>query len=205
MQLTSPVSIVIPVKGGPNAKSRLATTMPLAERLALAQTMAAHVITTARASIAAKHVTIVTGCPDMASLAYDLGVQVVNDPFNAGTAAACRLAIPLFEKDGPILFLSADLPQIQPDCLNMMAAIDAAVVVAPDRHRIGTNALLVRPGAGVQPCFGKDSFARHCAVAAAANIVPAIFNDPALAHDIDDRDDLVAQNAAKSTRQRRAA
>jgi 2-phospho-L-lactate/phosphoenolpyruvate guanylyltransferase len=203
--MTAPVSIVIPLKGGPNAKSRLSAVLSPTERLALAHSMAMHVILSARASIAGERVTIVTGCPEMAALARGLGTQVVDDPFNAGTAAACMLAQPALEKTGPILFLSADLPLIQPHSLNAMTALDAAVVIAPDRHRIGTNALLVRPGAGVRPCFGQGSFARHCAVAAAANIVPRIFEDPAIAHDIDVPDDLAIQHTTQSIRERRSA
>jgi 2-phospho-L-lactate/phosphoenolpyruvate guanylyltransferase len=198
------VSIVIPVKGGANAKSRLSAVLTQAERLALARSMAAHVIKTARASQAGGCVTVITGCNEMAGLARELGAQVLNDPYNEGTAAACLLAVPALDGRGSILFLSADLPLIEVQSLDAMIAIDAPVMIVPDRHRTGTNALLIRPETGVRPCFGAGSFARHCAAASAAGVAAVIFDDVGLAHDIDVAEDLADQRAA-ALLQRRAA
>ncbi|MEQ6335510.1 2-phospho-L-lactate guanylyltransferase [Sphingobium sp. MK2] len=203
--MTGSISVVIPVKGGLNAKSRLAAALEPSDRLALARDMAVHVITTARGSMAGERVIVVTGCVEMASLAHDLGARVIHDPLNEGTAAACLLAMPLLANDEAILFLNADLPLVQPESLNAMIGIGAPVMIAPDRHREGTNALMVCPRTGIHPSFGRGSFSRHYMAAADAGIIPVIINDLALAHDIDVAEDLVARHAAATLLQRRAA
>jgi 2-phospho-L-lactate guanylyltransferase len=59
------------------------------------------------------------------------------------------------------------------------------VVLAPDRHKTGTNALLCTPPAALAPCFGERSFARHLAAASAAGIEPCVMMSEELACDVD--------------------
>lgn len=69
-----------------------------------------------------------------------------------------------------LLVVSADLPLLTGRDLQRMVARDAAVVIAPDRHLAGTNALLLRLGSlpDERPFrfkFGIESYARHAAEA----------------------------------------
>jgi len=64
------------------------------------------------------------------------------------------------------------------------------VVIAPDRRRSGTNALLCTPPAIIPPCFGKDSFQQHLAAARAQAVDVCIVESDALALDIDELEDL---------------
>ena len=76
----------------------------------------------------------------------------------------------------------------------MLAAGDAAgspsVVLAPDRHRRGTNALLLDPPDAIDPAFGGDSRAGHAWLASSADIA---FRELAgiLELDLDTPDDLL--------------
>jgi len=64
------------------------------------------------------------------------------------------------------------------------------VVIAPDRRRSGTNALLCTPPAIIPPCFGADSFQRHLAAARSQSVDVRIVESHALALDIDELEDL---------------
>jgi len=203
--VTGAVQIVIPVKGGPKAKSRLSPLLGIAERLALAKAMAAHVISTACASVSGSHVTVVTGCDEMALLALNHGARIVHDPMTQGTATACLQAIAAIGRQRSILFLSADLPLVNVRAIESMIAIDAAVVIAPDRHQRGTNGLLIRPNSDLLPSFGEGSFERHCTFAKAAGTATAIVDSAAFALDIDTSEDLTLLRSTGWEQQRRAA
>ena len=70
------------------------------------------------------------------------------------------------------------------------AADPPVVVVAPDRHREGTNALLICPVGLIDYEFGPNSFQRHCACAAAAGARLEVVDLPSLALDMDLPEDL---------------
>ncbi len=64
------------------------------------------------------------------------------------------------------------------------------VVVAPDRRRQGTNALLVCPAGLIEYDFGPGSFQRHCKRAREAGARLEILELPSLALDMDLPEDL---------------
>jgi 2-phospho-L-lactate guanylyltransferase len=64
------------------------------------------------------------------------------------------------------------------------------VVVAPDRRRKGTNALLVCPVGLIEYEFGPDSFRHHCEQAQRAGARLEICELPSLALDMDLPEDL---------------
>jgi 2-phospho-L-lactate guanylyltransferase len=65
-----------------------------------------------------------------------------------------------------------------------------SAIIVPDRHRIGTNALLCTPPSALAPCFGGDSFRRHLAAANNAGIGARVIEIPELALDLDCAADL---------------
>jgi 2-phospho-L-lactate/phosphoenolpyruvate guanylyltransferase len=92
-----------------------------------------------------------------------------------------------------VLIVPADLPLITPqDIRSMLEFIHdpPVVVVAPDRHHLGTNALLVCPIGLIQYDFGPDSFQRHCERARQAGARLEICELPSLALDVDLPEDL---------------
>ena len=64
------------------------------------------------------------------------------------------------------------------------------VVVAPDRHRNGTNALLVCPVGLIDYEFGPNSFHNHCAKAIDAGARLEVCELPSFALDVDLPEDL---------------
>ena len=81
-----------------------------------------------------------------------------------------------------------------------LLARDSAVVIVPDRHGAGTNALLLSPPDAIEPSFGPGSFARHAARAREAGVSTRVAALPSLGLDVDTPDDLAALRSALATR-----
>lgn len=189
--MSATLHVVIPVKGGSKAKSRLAPALSAIERQALALSMAEHVMKIALASPEVSSVTVVTACPRIGRQALALGARHFTDTQNAGTAAACVQATRLLGKQTPILFLNADLPFLTRGAVSRMVRCTDRIVIAPDLRRVGTNALLVPAGVSMQPCFGRNSFTRHVSAAIRACHPALVIHDERTASDIDEPCDLV--------------
>jgi 2-phospho-L-lactate guanylyltransferase len=89
-----------------------------------------------------------------------------------------------------VLLLAADLPYLVVADLDLLLAEEAPVVIAPDRHLRGTNALLLAPPLAIAPAFGDDSFRAHTELARIAGLDLKVVTSRGLATDIDDPDDL---------------
>jgi 2-phospho-L-lactate guanylyltransferase len=91
------------------------------------------------------------------------------------------------------LVLPADLPLIsREDILTLIerASEPPVVVIAPDRHGKGTNALLISPAGLIEYDFGENSFQRHCERVGQAGARLEIVNLPSLGLDLDLPEDL---------------
>lgn len=92
-----------------------------------------------------------------------------------------------------LLVLPCDLPLLDAAALQALEAVPVSsndVVIVPDRHHQGTNALLV--DAGVREfAFGADSYARHLAQANARGVRAVACVHAELAFDLDTVDDFV--------------
>jgi len=64
------------------------------------------------------------------------------------------------------------------------------VVIAPDRHNTGTNALLISPSGLIEYDFGPNSFQRHCQQVEATGARLEIVKLPNLGLDLDIPEDL---------------
>jgi 2-phospho-L-lactate guanylyltransferase len=96
-----------------------------------------------------------------------------------------------------MLALPTDLPMLSSDSLRemlMAREAGAQVVIAPDRHGLGTNALLT-PLPPLRFSFGPASRHAHERAAAARGWRSALLVRPGLAWDVDTPDDLAAMAA----------
>ena len=92
-----------------------------------------------------------------------------------------------------VLILPADLPLLTPEdvqALLVCASDPPVVVIAPDRHEQGTNALLISPTGLIEYDFGIGSFKRHCKRAKEAGARLEIVTLPSLGLDLDLPEDL---------------
>jgi 2-phospho-L-lactate guanylyltransferase len=92
-----------------------------------------------------------------------------------------------------VLVLPADLPLISRDDIVelLRRAVDPPVVViAPDRHGKGTNALLISPPGLIEYDFGENSFQRHSERAKQAGARLEVVELPSLGLDLDVPEDF---------------
>jgi 2-phospho-L-lactate guanylyltransferase len=135
---------------------------------------------------------------------YD-AAAVVDDPEDAGHSAATLRGIAAAIERGAtrVLLVPGDCPALDPAELDdLLADADAeasdgpAVVVVPDRHGDGTNALLLTPPGAIRPAFGPGSRERHERLAAEAGAACRVAEVSTLGLDVDTVDDLAALRVA---------
>jgi 2-phospho-L-lactate guanylyltransferase len=141
-------------------------------------------------------VIVVTAEPFAAEAAREAGAAVVHDPAEAGQSAAVALGIHAAHADR-VLLVPGDCPALDPTEVEALLAHTEPVVIVPDRHGTGTNALLLTPPDVIAPAFGEGSFARHSALAGEHVAVAQVRS---LGLDVDTPDDLAALRRALAAR-----
>lgn len=191
---------VLPIKTFARAKHRLAEAVGAPARQELAEAMAGDVLDALAAVPELDAVLAVTAEPRAAAAARAAGAEVVHDPREVGQSAAAVLGIELALQRGAAraLLVPGDCPALVPQEVSALLASREAVVIVPDRHGAGTNALLLSPPDAIVPSFGPGSFARHAARGRAAGI--AVAEVPSLGLDVDTPGDLAALRAALAIR-----
>jgi 2-phospho-L-lactate guanylyltransferase len=191
---------ILPVKSFGRAKQRLDAAVGQPDRGELAAAMVSDVLAALAAVAGLEDVIVVTAEPRAAAAAQAAGAHVVDDPVEAGqSAAAARgVAAALARGAERVLLVPGDCPTL--DATEIAALLDgfdgASVVIVPDRHGSGTNALRLTPPDAIAPSFGPGSFARHAARATAAGARVRVAPAPSLELDVDTPGDLAALRAA---------
>lgn len=186
---------IVPIRTLEGAKSRLGEVLDAEERHDLAVALLER---TVRAAVAASLVAgVVAVSPDPAALEIAAGgahpLRQRTSGLNAAVAEARLEARRLGATE--VLVLPTDLPQISPSAIDELirAARDTPgplVLLVPDRHGRGTNALFLRPPDVIEVAFGGDSRLAHAARAGAAGVAYRELDGP-LAMDLDTPEDLV--------------
>ena len=188
--------MLLPHRGVATGKSRLSAVLDDAARSELNGWLLARTLRVAGAWLGdAQRCAVVSPCAQTRVLAVDAGAMPLAEP------APCRglndaLAHGMSELAARgaqrVLILPCDLPLLETAALQAMLALSdvgAPVVLAPDRHGTGTNAMLVDAGARTF-AFGADSLARHQKTSEAQGARVAICAQPALAFDLDTAEDF---------------
>ena len=180
------------------AKQRLADVLGGGSRNALAQAMFSDVLSTLRHVPGLDEIAVVTGDRDAESAASGELVTVLHDSAQSGQSDAALIGIRHALEIGcdRAVLVPGDTPLLQPGEIARLMAGTGGVVVVPDRHRTGTNALVLWPPDAIEPSFGPDSCARHLAAAEAAGVPHRVEQVPGLALDVDTPDDLAELAAA---------
>jgi 2-phospho-L-lactate guanylyltransferase len=184
---------ILPVKSFGRAKQRL--TGGFSNRPELAAAMVSDVLHALSLVPELDEVIVVTA---QAGAAPDEGVTVVHDPVEAGQSAAALRGIEAALTHGAerVLLVPGDCPALDPEEVSALLAHDEGVVIVPDRHGHGTNALVLTPPDVMEPAFGEGSFARHTAGARAAGATLKVAEVRSLGLDVDPPDDLAALRRA---------
>lgn len=190
------VIAIIPVGALEGAKSRLGGMLDAEEREDLARRMAARTIDAAVATPSIVEVLVVTPDDRVRQLALDHGGRPIRQRgrgLNHGLREARDEAVAAGAD--AVLVLPIDLPLVSPEALERVIAPLRAtrrplVVLVPDRHGRGTNALLVAPPDATEFAFGGDSRTAHRDLAEAAEAAFVEVDGP-LSLDLDTPDDLL--------------
>jgi 2-phospho-L-lactate guanylyltransferase len=183
---------ILPVKSFGAAKQRLSEALGAGAREALAQAMFTDVLSSLRHSPGIDAIVVVTADRAAEAAASGDRVQVLHDSAQAGQSEAALIGIrhALAEGYERVMLVPGDTPLVQPGELAGLVSASRAVVIVPDRHGTGTNALVLSPPDAIEPSFGPGSFERHMAAAEAADFPHRVEQLRALALDVDTPADL---------------
>lgn len=177
--------VAIPIRSFRDAKSRLAPRLAAEDRAGLARRLAEGVIE----ACASFELTVVTDDDEVARWAAERHVAST-PPHTAGLDAAAAHAQRWAAAVGAdrVAIVHADLAD--PAALPSVLARAGDVVIVPDRHRDGSNVIVVACRVPFGFAYGPGSFERHCAEAARLGLGCTVIAHDRLAWDIDVADDL---------------
>jgi 2-phospho-L-lactate guanylyltransferase len=186
---------VLPVKRFHLAKQRLSAELSPQFRQDLAEAMIADVLSALAACPAIEATLVITNEPAATALAAAHGAEAIPDPHESGQSPAAAVGLARAVADGyeRALLVPGDCPAIDPDELTGLLGDvrpGPTVVIVPDRHGLGTNALLLCPPNALAPTFGPGSSRRHQERAAAAGATCRVARVPSLLLDVDTPRDL---------------
>lgn len=188
---------VLPIKHFASAKQRL----DLDDRAAVMREMAEGVLGALQAAEGLEAVLVVTRDPDASALAAAHGATVVQEGELRGHSEAALLGTARAVELGAdrVLLVAGDCPLLRAEDVDALLDAHAGpgVVVLADRHRTGTNALLLQPPGAIEPAFGPGSCARHAGRAREAGVPCTVEHRPPFALDVDTLDDLAAVERAR--------
>lgn len=193
MNASARTVVVIPVRSFEGAKSRLGAVLDAEERRDLVERLLRRTISAALETPGVTGAVVVSPDPEVLEVARGAGARAVAQR-SRGLNPALHEARAAVEADR-MLVVPADIPSVTAgELAAVLAAGDAAgtpsVVLAPDRHGRGTNALLLAPPDVIDPAFGGDSRAAHAWLASSADAAFAEVTG-VLALDLDTPDDLL--------------
>lgn len=205
----STVAAIVPAKGFEDAKQRLAPAFQLGNRRALVEAMFADAILALRRVPAIDQIFVVTSDLVASQIAAGYETIVVDDTASSHSEAA-QLGISRALAMGATraLLVPGDCPLMDPAELEQLIArpvSQRSVLIVPDRHGEGTNALLLTPPDAMPPSFGDGSRRRHAELATARGATPEVVELPSLALDVDTPEDLEALLEMFATTRGRAA
>lgn len=184
--------VVIPVKGTPEAKSRLGEAEP--DRGSLATAFASDTIAAALSADRVTEVIVVTASDAVITMAETLGARTLRETGHAGLNASIDQGLAEARSRHPlpaIAILLGDLPALRGEHLDNALRLAARHprAMVPDAAGVGTVLTCAQPGHAHNPRFGGGSRLAHHA---AGYVELDIDRTDGLRRDVDTRDDLAA-------------
>jgi 2-phospho-L-lactate guanylyltransferase len=190
---------VVPVKALRESKSRLAGALSPQERASLTLGMLDHVLWAVERSGVVSGIGVIS--PEPGRLALPIGVTCIeqariglNNLLEQGREWA------IAEGADALMVVFADLPLLSPQDVADVVHLGrnlGTVVLAPDRHRRGTNLMLAHPVSLARFAFGEDSYTRHQTETSSAGAHVQTYTSRGTALDIDTPDDLLCLEAER--------
>jgi 2-phospho-L-lactate guanylyltransferase len=184
---------IVPVKGLSVANGRLDGVLSQDERKRLAEALFLDLIVKLPRARFIDDLLIVTADGSIARQAGWFGHKVLLQEADEGHSEAASAGARVALADGAdrVAMLPVDCPMLEIDELDAhVGRSPRTVLIVPDRHGTGTNALVLTPPDIFTPAFGPDSCARHVSRARASGISFALEEIDSIAIDLDTPEDF---------------
>ncbi len=186
---------IVPVKPLRRGKSRLSSVLSEDERAELNSSLLSHTLEVLNQVKEISNTLVVSRDNSALTIAREMGAKTVQEDGSPHLNTALRRATVIAQvyASRGVLILPADLPLMQSSDIEELISLaenPPVVVIAPDRHHSGTNALLLNPAGLLDYAFGPGSFQKHCEKAKKIGARLEICNLPSLELDLDLPEDL---------------
>ena len=153
---------IVPVKPLRKAKSGLSEVLSEDERALMIFTMLSQTLRTLKEVPAISHILVVSSDSAALAMAREFGARTLQEDGQTGLKIALKRAVVVAKmyNASEVLILSADLPLLTPrdiEKLLSLAKSPPSVVIAPDRHGAGTNAIYLNPPDVIDCTLGAGS------------------------------------------------
>lgn len=192
---------ILPVKRFEAAKQRLGEALGSGSRAALAAAMFSDVLAALERSQMLQAIVVVSSEREVTDIVAGRDVILIEDTTEKGQSNAARAGLARATSLGldRAALVPSDCPLLDPaelEELFVRAAAGADVVIVPDRHGTGTNALVVDPSGPFEPQFGPGSLQRHVEQAERRGLRCSVERPASLTIDVDTGEDLIALGVA---------
>ncbi len=191
------IAAVIPVGSLEGAKTRLGEMLDAEERHDLVIRLLARTVDAALTAKRVEDVLVISPDRDVLARAAERGARTLRQR-GRGLNAGVRDGRDDAAAGGAdaVLILPTDLPFVSAEAIDaVLAALpgnaERAVVLVPDRHGTGTNALVLRPPDVIDVAFGPASRQAHRQLAEAGGVAIVELTASPLTVDLDTPEDLV--------------
>jgi 2-phospho-L-lactate guanylyltransferase len=200
--------LVVPVKSLRHGKSRLAPALDAQQRRAFVERLLVRTLERAARFPGLERTLVVSACSEARARASACGATVIEERAPGGLNNALGQARLALRNAGVtrMLMVSSDLPLLQPEDLQCLAAASSrgAIAIAPDRAGQGTNGIGLHAAMDFDFSFGPNSFQRHLERAQQLRVDSAIVKRAGLAFDVDLPVDLAELRAREQRHGHRA-
>jgi len=186
---------IVPVKPLRRGKSRLSGALSLEARTALNHYLLSNTLETLSSVPEIEYSLVVSRDPEALTIAREYGARTLQEQgsphLNIALTRATMVAISHSVQG--VIIVPADLPLISVDDIREVvkkATDPPVVVITPDRHHLGTNALCIVPPGLIRYEYGPGSFQKHCSQAKKTGARLEICERESIALDIDLPEDL---------------
>jgi 2-phospho-L-lactate guanylyltransferase len=194
---------IVPVKPLRRGKSRLSEILSEDERYKLNDKMLNHILGVLSSLNEVDEILVLSRDSGALATAREYGARTLQEESGPKLNMAIQRGMLVAKTFGAraILVLAADLPLVGPGDIQELlkqAGNPPELIVAPDRHNSGTNALYVCPPDIIQEYMGEGSLSRHLKLAEEIGLHVKVCDLYAFKLDIDYPDDLELLRAIES-------